>query len=94
VAIPRFKVLADEACLGGDEAGLVSTGISGEDSSGAEFAPATVPASGIAICTWIWAAWHCGQNGRPSSTVVPHCWQRCSTSMKLAHNEPEEQGNW
>src|SRR5271155_3670356 len=67
--------------------------MSGENAFGAELNTATSPASGIATCTWIWGAWHCGQKGRPSSTVVPHCWQGCSTSLKLAHNGPGGQDN-
>ena len=41
------------AARAGDEASLVSTKLSGENSSGAGFKPAATPASGIATCTWI-----------------------------------------
>lgn len=40
----------------------------------------------LAICTWICGVRHCGQNGRPSSTGVPHCEHACSTHLKLAQS--------
>ena len=71
-------------------------GFSGENPSGTPSGPPATPASGSATRTWICGARHCGQNGRPSSIVVPHCWQGCSTALKLAHYEAESKtsGHW
>ncbi len=64
-----------------------STAVSGRYCCGGVSMGATISAFGLAICTWICGVRHCGQNGRPSSTGVPHCEQACSTYLKLAQSE-------